>query len=161
MRFEHGVALPGRSMAFMVLLLVSMAGNLVAEESLAILPADFTLTGTGARHRLLVQRVIDGEYSGEAAKVTFSSDNPDVVVIRNGVAVSVGDGTAQVKAVSGQRSTITRVRVVKAGQVIPRSFRNHVLPVFAKSGCNSGSCHGALAGKGGFKLSLRGYDAET
>ena len=24
-------------------------------------------------------------------------------------------------------------------------------------GCNSGACHGALAGKGGLKLSLRGY----
>ncbi len=38
------------------------------------------------------------------------------------------------------------------------TFRNHVLPVLSKSGCNSGACHGALAGKGGFKLSLRGYD---
>ncbi|MCP4811662.1 MAG: DUF1553 domain-containing protein [Planctomycetaceae bacterium] len=161
MRFEHGVVLPGRSLAFMAMLLISMVGNLVAAESLAILPADFTLTGAGSQHRLLVQRMIDGEYSGEAAKVIFSSDNPDVVVIRNGVAVSMGDGTAQIKAVSGQLTTTTRVRVVKAGQVIPRSFRNHVLPVFAKSGCNSGSCHGALAGKGGFKLSLRGYDAAT
>ncbi|MEM9659586.1 MAG: DUF1549 domain-containing protein, partial [Planctomycetota bacterium] len=33
-----------------------------------------------------------------------------------------------------------------------------MLPVLAKAGCNSGACHGALAGKGGFKLSLRGYD---
>ncbi|MDG2470346.1 MAG: DUF1549 and DUF1553 domain-containing protein [Pirellulaceae bacterium] len=38
------------------------------------------------------------------------------------------------------------------------SFRNEVLPVFAKLGCNSGACHGALAGKGGFRLSLRGFD---
>ncbi|MCB1236427.1 MAG: DUF1553 domain-containing protein, partial [Verrucomicrobiae bacterium] len=28
-------------------------------------------------------------------------------------------------------------------------------------GCNMGACHGALAGKGGFRLSLRGYDPET
>lgn len=39
------------------------------------------------------------------------------------------------------------------------SFRNDVQPVLAKMGCNSGACHGALAGKGGFKLSLRGYDS--
>jgi hypothetical protein len=39
-----------------------------------------------------------------------------------------------------------------------RSFRNDVQPVLAKMGCSSGACHGALAGKGGFKLSLRGYD---
>ncbi len=41
------------------------------------------------------------------------------------------------------------------------SFRNHVLPVLTKTGCNSGACHGALAGKNGFKLTLRGYDPDT
>jgi hypothetical protein len=40
------------------------------------------------------------------------------------------------------------------------SFRNHVLPVLTKLGCNSGACHGAAAGKNGFKLTLRGYDPE-
>jgi hypothetical protein len=40
------------------------------------------------------------------------------------------------------------------------SFRNHVMPVLARLGCNSGACHGAAAGKGGFKLTLRGYDPE-
>ena len=29
-----------------------------------------------------------------------------------------------------------------------------------KVGCNSGPCHGAAAGKNGFKLSLRGYDPD-
>src|SRR5947209_5383821 len=40
------------------------------------------------------------------------------------------------------------------------SFRNQVVPMMTKLGCNSGACHGALAGKGGFKLSLRGYDPD-
>src|SRR5213593_4610545 len=40
------------------------------------------------------------------------------------------------------------------------TFRNHVQPVLAKFGCSSGACHGAAAGKNGFKLSLRGYDDE-
>lgn len=40
------------------------------------------------------------------------------------------------------------------------SFRNHVQPVLAKTGCSSGACHGAAAGQGGFRLSLRGYDDE-
>jgi hypothetical protein len=40
------------------------------------------------------------------------------------------------------------------------SFRNHVQPVLAKTGCNAGACHGAAAGQGGFRLSLRGYDDE-
>jgi hypothetical protein len=41
------------------------------------------------------------------------------------------------------------------------SFRNHVIPVLTKMGCNSGPCHGAAAGKNGFALTLRGYDAEA
>jgi hypothetical protein len=41
------------------------------------------------------------------------------------------------------------------------SFRNDVLPIISKAGCNSGGCHGALAGKGGFKLSLFGYNPEA
>ena len=40
------------------------------------------------------------------------------------------------------------------------SFRNHVIPIMTRVGCNSGACHGALAGKGGLKLSLRGYDPD-
>ena len=38
------------------------------------------------------------------------------------------------------------------------SFTNDVMPVLSKAGCNNGGCHGALAGKGGFRLSLFGYD---
>ncbi|MEY4483063.1 MAG: hypothetical protein RL693_515 [Verrucomicrobiota bacterium] len=40
------------------------------------------------------------------------------------------------------------------------SFRNQIQPILARYGCSSGACHGAAAGQGGFKLSLRGYDNE-
>ncbi|TWU60709.1 hypothetical protein Poly51_09900 [Rubripirellula tenax] len=43
----------------------------------------------------------------------------------------------------------------------PISFRNDVQSVLTKSGCNMGACHGALAGKGGFRLSLKGYDSDA
>ncbi len=32
------------------------------------------------------------------------------------------------------------------------------MPVLTRSGCNTGSCHGAARGKDGFRLSLFGYD---
>lgn len=38
------------------------------------------------------------------------------------------------------------------------SFRNDVMAVLSKAGCNQGVCHGNKNGKGGFKLSLRGED---
>lgn len=43
----------------------------------------------------------------------------------------------------------------------PVSFRNDVMPVLTRVGCNQGACHGAEAGKGGFRLSLLGYDPEA
>jgi hypothetical protein len=40
------------------------------------------------------------------------------------------------------------------------SFRNDVMAVLSKAGCNAGTCHGNRNGKGGFKLSLRGQDPD-
>ncbi len=40
------------------------------------------------------------------------------------------------------------------------SFREDVIPVLTKAGCNQGACHGAQFGQGGFKLSLLGFAPE-
>jgi hypothetical protein len=54
------------------------------------------------------------------------------------------------------------MRSMHAGAESPQpvSFRNDVMAVLSKAGCNSGPCHGNQNGKAGFKLSLRGEDAE-
>jgi hypothetical protein len=39
-------------------------------------------------------------------------------------------------------------------------FERHIMGVFGRMGCAAGSCHGSFQGKGGFRLSLFGYDAE-
>lgn len=41
------------------------------------------------------------------------------------------------------------------------TFERDIMAVLAKAGCNMGTCHGNLNGKGGFKLSLRGADAKA
>jgi hypothetical protein len=41
------------------------------------------------------------------------------------------------------------------------SFRNDVMAVLSKAGCNAGACHGNKSGKAGFKLSLRGQDPDV
>jgi hypothetical protein len=41
------------------------------------------------------------------------------------------------------------------------SFELDVMPILSKAGCNGGGCHGALAGKAGFRLSLFGYDSAS
>ncbi len=42
----------------------------------------------------------------------------------------------------------------------PVSLQLDVLPALTKQACNSGACHGSPTGKGGFRLSLRGFDPE-
>src|SRR5947199_1992802 len=39
-------------------------------------------------------------------------------------------------------------------------FERHVMGLFGRMGCNGGSCHGSFQGKGGFRLSLFGYEPE-
>ena len=41
------------------------------------------------------------------------------------------------------------------------TFEREITPVLTKAGCNRGACHGAAAGRGGFRLSLYGSDAEA
>jgi len=40
-------------------------------------------------------------------------------------------------------------------------LQKHVLPLFGRLGCNGRSCHGSFQGKGGFSLSMFGYDFAT
>ena len=38
------------------------------------------------------------------------------------------------------------------------SFIKDVVSVLTKAGCNAGACHGSFQGRGGFRLSLLGFD---
>lgn len=51
--------------------------------------------------------------------------------------------------------TATRENEKKAAQI---SFRNDILPVLSRSGCNQGSCHAKADGRNGFKLSIFAFD---
>jgi len=134
------------------------------DETLAILPGEFTLAGPHARQALLLQRVQGQEYLGTpAGNIAWTSSNSDVVAIEDGVAAAVRNGTAVITATveggeGGPSKTQTTVTVTGVDVPYAWSFRHHVLPVLSRYGCNSGACHGAMAGKGGFRLSLRGYD---
>ncbi len=43
------------------------------------------------------------------------------------------------------------------GEAAP-SFRRHVVPLMSHLGCSGRACHGSFQGRGGFQLSLFGYD---
>lgn len=48
----------------------------------------------------------------------------------------------------------------RASETVPEkpSYQRHVVPLFSRLGCNSGTCHGAVKGQNGFRLSLFGAD---
>jgi hypothetical protein len=129
---------------------------------LKILPADIPLTGPHAGQRLLVVSADGASVSADlTGKVKLTSSNPAVAKVdEEGTVRAVGDGEAVITTRDGARTATATVRV--RGVTAPHtwSFRNHVIPVLTRLGCNSGACHGALAGKGGFKLSLRGFAPE-
>ncbi len=52
------------------------------------------------------------------------------------------------------------VAAVSAHAAEAPSFRNTIQPILTRYGCAMGACHGAAAGQGGFRLSLRGFDDE-
>jgi hypothetical protein len=142
-------------------LIASLLGSYAAAaDKIEILPHEFTLVGPAFPQRIAVEVVSDENYVGQAADATFTSSDEKVVRIEEGKAIPVGNGQATITAKSGDRSAEAKVTVTKMDEPFVWSFRNHVESVFSKSGCNMGACHGAFAGKKGFKLSLRGFDAE-
>jgi hypothetical protein len=54
----------------------------------------------------------------------------------------------------------TAVSLPSGERVEKVDFERHVMGVFGRMGCSSGSCHGSFQGKGGLRLSLFGYDPE-
>lgn len=142
------------------ILLLALTAVATADD-VRILPGEIVLDGRGAQHRLLAARVDGNTVVGPAVDVVFKSSDPAVARVADGVVEAVSNGEARVTASVGDTEVaFTNVRVRNADGRFRWTFRNHVQSVLAKRGCNSGACHGALAGKGGFRLSLRGYDTD-
>jgi hypothetical protein len=129
-------------------------------RDLIILPPQTVLTGPHATQQLVVESVVNGQPAGDVtAGARFStSDGQIATVSPTGIVTPVGDGQATIRAEVDGRVVDTRVEIKSANGAESWSFRHDVQTVLTKSGCNMGACHGAQAGKKGFKLALRGYD---
>ena len=130
-----------------------------AVGKLVILPGEFTLQGSESFQRLLPGLVRNGRFTGTpTGKLEWSSSNPKVVTISDQTARPAGNGQATITVRHKTLMATAQVTVSHFAKPVAWDFRIHVQSVLTKSGCNGGACHGALAGKNGFKLSLRGYD---
>jgi hypothetical protein len=129
---------------------------------IAVFPDSIRLTGPEGRQRVLVQESV-GDLIGRQLRegLQFESSDPKVVKIEVGIVVPTGNGSATITVTAAGQSVKVPVTVERFDEPHVWSFRNQVQSVLSKASCNMGACHGAVAGKNGFKLSLRGYDPET
>lgn len=135
--------------------------------SLKAYPAAITLTGKDSSGLVVIQKslsTVGGESTGKQLTegLRIESTDPAIAVWKDGRIHSVADGKTEF-LVQAEGTTPLRVPVEVRGTAEPRAwqFDAHVQSVLTRAGCNSGACHGALAGKGGFRLSLRAYDSIT
>ncbi len=155
---------PEAIMRFFGSFLASVLAAAVANAAeLVVFPPAVTLTGPQATVQL---SAFDSARGRATAAVTesakFSSDNPKVAAVdANGVLLPTGNGETHVLVSHGGRIAKVPVKVEQFEKPNVRTFANHIQPILMRAGCNSGACHGALAGKGGLKLSLRGYDSDS
>lgn len=142
------------------ILMVAPGARSDSNSGITLLPALVTLSGPKAFQRILVEARDRNRFTNDlTARATFATTDPRVATVgRDGIVRPTGDGSTTITAVADNMSTTARVTVTGYRSPFTWSFRNHVLPVLSKAACNSGACHGALAGKGGLKLTLRGYD---
>lgn len=137
----------------------AVAGDLRAgEPSLRVLPGEIVLDTVKSSQRVVAQRFDGDQALAEAERVVWKSSDELIATVENGIVIPHADGQATITAAVGEQSASAVVQVSGQNEEFHWSFRNQILSIFSKANCNGGACHGALAGKKGFKLSLFGYD---
>ena len=129
---------------------------------LGVFPHQVQLTNVRDRQSLVAQLVhSDGITTDVTSQIEIKIADPQIVSVDAARVVHpLADGETVVTARMGQFEVEIPV-VVSGSSTDPSiSFKNDVMPVLSKSGCNAGSCHGAARGQDGFRLSLYGFDPE-
>jgi hypothetical protein len=132
----------------------------ISPQALAVFPQQVVLDGPRAQQHLMVL----GEYTDgrqrdltREAVVTVQSDEV-ARVEAGGVLVPAGEGSTSVTVGAAGKTVTVPVVVRRFNAESPVDFAREVVPALTKLGCNQGACHGGQHGKGGFRLSLLGFD---
>jgi hypothetical protein len=144
------------------LTLISLAWPIRAAEY-RLLPEKIVLHGPHDRQRVVLAILDGGKIVGQyTAAAKFQIQPAGIASIdADGVVWPRQNGQATLTVQVQDGATLQVPISVGNMESSGPSFRHEVLPMLTRAGCNSGACHGALAGKGGLKLSLRGYDPEA
>ncbi len=144
--------------AFAIALSVS---PLLAEQLVAY-PDKLQLSGRDPVHGIVVSLVQDnGAIEDVTHRVSFEADKPGLVSVDGqGLVTALSDGTVNLIIRLNAHELSLPVVVAESQDKPTPSFKQDILPILTRSGCNTGACHGKLSGQNGFRLSLRGYAPE-
>lgn len=121
------------------------------------------LRGRDARQQLCVTGVPQaGNPRDLTRSVHYDAQPAGIVAIdQSGLLTPIADGEVRltVTGAEGLKSEVA-IRVEDCSRQIPINFKNQIVPIFTKLGCNGGGCHGKASGQNGFKLSLLGFYPE-
>ncbi len=132
-----------------------------ALTTLEVSPPEINLLSARGKQVFVVQaRFADGLTQDVTAAAKASLANGTLAKIEKNVVTPLADGATQMKVDYAGKTVVVPVKVKDAKNDRPISFKLDVMPIFMRTGCNQGSCHGAARGKDGFRLSLFGFDAD-
>lgn len=143
-----------------LLMLFTLAVTPVASAAeLLVEPKSIALQGSFDRVQLLVRYDTDEALPDVA--VTFRSTDTTVAEVDSAGRVTPQKDGAAMIVVQSSDGVVAEIPVtVSVFDATAISFANDVVPIFNRTGCNSGACHASQYGKGGLKLSLFGYAPE-
>ena len=131
--------------------------------ALVVQPEAIRLSGSrDVRQVLVTGRYRDGSERDLTHFCEWQVEAAGVVTIgRGGLLRPQAAGETVLVVRAGERSVRVPISVVDFDKPRPVSFRHEFIAAINVAGCNAGACHGIPSGRGGFKLSLRGYDPAT
>lgn len=128
---------------------------------LDVYPGSISLnSGADFQSFVAVLRRDDGVTVDVTDQVRWNVDDEKLAKIDGVMLRPIADGKTFLTARYRNTTVKTEVTVTQATAHPPTSFAKDVMPVLTRSGCNTGSCHGAAQGKDGFRLSLFGFDPQ-
>ncbi|MEI8213525.1 MAG: DUF1549 domain-containing protein [Planctomycetota bacterium] len=126
--------------------------------SIVVEPSQIDLHAWNDSAQIVVTaQLTQGEPVDVTSQASFSATADQLWVSDRGWVQPLASGDGKITVTLGNHTREIAVHsVVQSDYGV--DFARDVNPVLSRLGCNAGTCHGAQAGKNGFKLSLRGYD---
>jgi len=128
--------------------------------ALVVQPETVILTGPRAMQQLVITgKYADGTVRDLTPLCDISAEAAGIVDLgTNCFLQPLKEGATNLVIKAGTQTAKVPLTVKDFDKPKPVSFRHDLVAALNVGGCNMGACHGTPSGKGGFKLTLRGYD---